>query len=203
MWFPLNVSRASNKTQCTDDIELWFIVLAFVQYSEWMDFVCMREIVWVFACVRAKDIECKQKHTEEQSYKPKWWHFSLCALGCCAVLSYAVCAACFKNRMCSIRDRNHIVCIILILFCGSCCSWLFRGMYVFVCLYFAIIDLHWIEYGIDVMRSDAVLLLLLLSLLLQFFYLWDFSCCYYYCCCYTKSHNNTENKSKDNQNNNQ
>lgn len=113
-------------------------------------------------CVRAKDIECKQKHTEEQSYKSKWWHFSLCALGCCAVLSYAVCAACFKNRMCSIRDRNHIVCIILILFCGSCCSWLFRGMYVFVCLYFAIIDLHWIEYGIDVMRSDAVLLLLLL-----------------------------------------
>lgn len=124
------------------DLSYW---LSFNIPNEWISSVCERlsgclRVYFVCACKRYR-MQTKT-HTEEQSYKSKWWHFSLCALGCCAVLSYAVCAACFKNRMCSIRDRNHIVCIILILFCGSCCSWLFRGMYVFVCLYFAIIDLH-------------------------------------------------------------
>lgn len=98
------------------------------------------------------------KNTEEQSYKSKWWHFCLCIWMLCYVV-------CFKNRMCNIRDRNHIVCIILILFCGSiffslsnslfgCCSW-FKGctcLCVYILPLLTSIELN----GIDVMRCYVI-----------------------------------------------
>lgn len=154
------------------DLLYW---LSFNIPNEWISCVCERLSGPV--CVRAKDIECKQKH-RRTIVQIKVVAFLSFVLG---LLCYAMvrCAACFKNRMCNIRDRNHIVCIILILFCGSCCSQ-FKGctLYVFVCLYFAIIDLYWIEWHwCDAMRCCVIaaavflfsgfqLLLLLLLLLL-------------------------------------
>lgn len=67
-------------------------------------------------CVRAKDIECKQKcrRTIVQIKVVAFFLVFGCYAALCCMLRNRN-----RNRMCNIRDRNHIVCIILILFCVS------------------------------------------------------------------------------------
>lgn len=199
MFYAFTVSRAPNKNQCIDDIELWFIVLAFVQYYEWMDFVC--------ACKRYR--MQTNTHTEEQSYKSKWWHF----FHCIWVLWCAARCVLQKWNVQHIRDRNHIVCIILILFCGSFSLSLPRlpvrlpllvrkgctCLCVYILLLLTSIELNGID-ATEAMRCDAMLKLLSL---LQFFSIFGISVSVALTAFCSKSHNNTKNKSKDNQNNDQ
>lgn len=86
--------NASLTSNC--DLSYW---LSFNIPNEWILCVCKRLSGCLWVCVCVQKILNANKNTKEQSYKSKWWHFSLCALRCCATF---MCAACFKNRMCNI-----------------------------------------------------------------------------------------------------
>lgn len=101
--------------------------------------------VCVCACKRYR---MQTKPAEEQSYKSKRWHFFSLYFGCyaalCCLLQNRICATYVIGTILYASSWFYFVFLSFIPLIQTpffSCFWLILEMYVFVCLYFTIIDL--------------------------------------------------------------